>query len=120
VSCIAKSQGATASHLRINLYGPALGSTDAGCLFNIINGTVGAYRAGGATESNAGITDLGNGWFQCWFSMPTTTTADIDSHQIGTCPANDSNFDATGLTVTVSEGFDLFRYQVVSGTNPNG
>ncbi len=121
-SCFIRRVGTTGRYARFNLFGAALGS-DAGCMFDLQTGTVGAYRSGGVTESGSGITAYDNGWYQIWFTMPVASTGnDIASHQIGVCSVEcaDGNFDTNGSVVALGDGFELFRYQIVSGTNPNG
>jgi hypothetical protein len=103
--------------IRVGIYDT--GSGDAGCYFNASTGAIGDYRSGGTTESNAGVIDVGNGWYQFYFSYPMTTTSVPASHQIGPRGASDSNFDASS-SVTSGDGFYVFRYQIVNGTNPNG
>jgi hypothetical protein len=95
------------------------GSGDAGCYFNSANGAIGDYRSGGTTESNAGVIDYGGGWYQIYFSYPMTTTTRPASVQVGIRSASDPNFDA-GSAVTAGDGFYIWRWQVVNGTNPNG
>lgn len=106
-----------ASWIRFAVYDT--GSGDAGCYFNTADGTIGDYRSGGTTESNAGVNDVGGGWYQIYFSYPMTTTTRPDTFQIGIRGASDTNFD-TGSSVTSGDGFYLWRWQVVNGTNPNG
>jgi hypothetical protein len=116
-----KLTGSTPRYLRMNVYDASSVGGDAGCMFDITGGVVGSYRSGGITESNAGMTSYGNGWWQCYFSFPIIGNADISSHQVGiTSVEGGGNFDATGNSVAVGEGFYLFRYQIVTGTNPNG
>jgi hypothetical protein len=121
VSVFAKSIGTTARYLRLNLFDGTVLSGDAGCMFDLQGGAVGSYRSGGVTESNAGMTNYGNGWWQCWFSCPTVGSGDITSHQVGIASLDGGgNFDVAGNDVAIGDGFYLFRYQIVTGTDPNG
>jgi hypothetical protein len=103
--------------IRVAVYDTGAG--DAGCYFNVATGAIGDYRSGGASESNAGSTSFGNGWYQFWFSYPMTTTTPPTSHQIGIRSASDTNFDNSSAIAT-GDGFLIWRYQIVNGTNPNG
>ncbi len=121
-SIIVKRVGTSGRYFRFNHYdGTTLGG-DAGASFDLQTGAFVAYRSSGVTESGNGITDLGNGWFQLWYSFPIASTGNISTHEAGcaSISASDGNFDAGGNTITVGEGFLRFRYQIVSGTNPNG
>ncbi len=121
VSVFAKSIGTTARYLRLNLYDVSTIGADAGCMFDLQGGAPGSYRSGGATESNAGMTNYGDGWWQCWFSCPTILSGDIVSHQVGISDVDGGgNFDYSPVNVAIGDGFYLFRYQIVTGTNPNG
>lgn len=103
---------------RVGLFGASLG--DAGCYFNIATGGIGDFRASGVTESNAGVIDYGSGWRQFYFSFVMAGTSAPTSHQIGIRTATNTNFDSSGTNNAIGDGFRLFRYQIVSGTNPNG
>jgi hypothetical protein len=115
VSVIARSLAASTRYLRLNHFS----GSDSGCRFDLSAGTVLSYRTGGITESGSGITNLGDGWFQCWYTFAAASTGDWN-HECG-CGATDSggDFDATFSCVS-GHAFELFRYQVVTGTDPNG
>jgi hypothetical protein len=121
-SVLVKQVGTSARYIRFNHYdGGTLGG-DAGASFDLQSASVVGYRAGGVTESNSGIVNYGSGWYQIWYSFPTIASGDIASHQLGfaSISASDGNFDAGGNSVTIGDGVDFFRYQIVSGTDPNG
>jgi hypothetical protein len=106
-----------ARYLRFNIWdGTTLGG-DAGCMFDLQDVAVGVYRAAGVTESGSGILNYGDGWYLCWFSFPIAVTGSISTHEIGVSNVNDSNFD-TSTSVAVDDGFYLWRYQVIPGTQP--
>ncbi len=121
-SLLVKRVGTSSRYFRFNHYGGTTLGGDVGASFDLQTGSFVAYRSGGVTESGNGITNLGDGWYQIWYSFPVASTGDIESHQAGgaSIAAADGNFDATGNVLTVGEGFLLFRYQIVAGTNPNG
>lgn len=112
--------GGTGQFLRMGAFNPGYG--DVGCYFDIQNGTVGDYRSGGGTESNAGVISVGSGWYQVYFSFDTTgITAgnNIGNTGMGARSASSTDFDA-GTSVTAGDGLLLWRFQIVRGTDPNG
>jgi hypothetical protein len=118
ISVYGKQSGTNGRYLRLALYDTEGG--DAGVLFDLQTGAVGNSRASGITETNTGITSVGSGWYQCYFSV-TGLVGAIDNIQIGPSNVNSTDFDAT-LTTTgaSSDGIVVWRLQIVSGTDPNG
>jgi hypothetical protein len=114
-SVIVKAIGAGGRYLRFNHFR----GSDYGCRFDLQAGTVLSYRSGGGTETASGITNLGSGWFQCWYTFTLGATGTMD-HQVG-CTDTDAggDFDVS-FTPELGDGYLLFRYQVVTGTDPNG
>lgn len=118
ISVYAKQFGTAGRYMRLAIFDTEGG--DAGVIFDLQGGAVGNSRAGGITESNRGITSIGNGWYQCFYSV-TGLTGAIDNVQIGPSNVDSSDFDTTLTTTGVaSDGIDVWRAQIVLGTNPNG
>ena len=115
-SVYAKQIGTNGRYLRFALYDADSG--DAGVMYDLQTGTVGSSRAGGNTEVSPGITSVGSGWYQCYFSV-TGLTGTMDNYQLGPAATDDSNFDAN-TTAATNDGVLVWRLQIVSGTNPNG